>query len=69
VGEPLNLLGVYAPVLLPPAVIGRLRHLDEAADVGDGLALSDQLLRVCKGSAWVFGVFVSCWSHRTSMAG
>jgi len=30
--------------LLPPAVVGRLRHLDDAADVDDGLALGDQLL-------------------------
>ena len=29
---------------MPPAVKRRLRHLDDAADVGDGLALGDQLL-------------------------
>jgi hypothetical protein len=30
--------------LLPPAVVVRLRHLNHAADVGDGLGLGDQLL-------------------------
>jgi hypothetical protein len=29
---------------LPQAMVGRLRHLDHPADVGDGLALVDQLL-------------------------
>jgi hypothetical protein len=29
---------------LSPAVVGRLRHIDHAADVSDGLALGDQLL-------------------------
>ena len=43
-GQPPGLLGLHTPVLLPPAVVGRLRHLDDAADVGDGLALGDQLL-------------------------
>ena len=43
-GQPSGLLGLHPPVLLPPAVVGRLRHLDHAADVGDGLALGDQLL-------------------------
>ena len=36
--QPPGLLGLHAPVLLPPAVIGRLRHLDHSADVGHGLA-------------------------------
>ena len=36
--------GLYAAVLLPPAVRRRLRPLDEAADVGDGHALGDHLL-------------------------
>jgi len=31
--------------LLPPAVISRLRHPDDTADLNDGLALGDQLLR------------------------
>jgi len=31
-------------VLLPPAVVGRLRHFDDTADLDDGLALGDQLL-------------------------
>ena len=31
-------------ILLPPAWIGRLCHLDDTADLDDGLALSDQLL-------------------------
>ncbi len=34
-----------SPVLLSPAVVRRLRHLDDAADLRDGLALGDQLLR------------------------
>jgi hypothetical protein len=44
--QPPGLLGLHPAVLLPPTVIGRLRHLDDAADVGDGLALGDQLLGV-----------------------
>ena len=32
------------PVLLPPAVVGRLRHLDDTADLRNGLALGDQLI-------------------------
>jgi len=43
-GQPPGLLGLHPAVLLPPAVIRRLRHLDDAADVSDGLALDDQLL-------------------------
>ena len=31
-------------ILLSPVVAGRLRHLDDAGDVGNGLALGDQLL-------------------------
>ena len=42
--QPPGLLGLHPAVLLPTAVVGRLRHLDEAADVDDGLALGDQLL-------------------------
>ena len=33
-----------SPVLLSPAVVDRLRHLQDPADIGDGLALGDQLL-------------------------
>jgi len=40
----LCLLGLNAPVLLTSAVVGRLCHLQDPADVGDGLALGDQLL-------------------------
>ena len=36
---------MHAAILLAPAVIGRLRHLDDTADLDDGLALGDQLLR------------------------
>lgn len=36
-------LGVHAAVLLPPAVVCRLRHLADTADLDDGLALGDQL--------------------------
>jgi len=43
-GQPPGLLGLHPAVLLPPAVIHRLRHLDDTADVGDGLALDDQVL-------------------------
>lgn len=42
--QPPGLLGMHAAVLLPPAVIGRLHHLDDAADGGDGPALRNQLL-------------------------
>ena len=43
-GQPFGLLGLHAAVLLLPAVVGRLGHLNGAADVSDGLALGDQLL-------------------------
>ena len=43
--HPPGFLGLHAAVLLPPAVVGRLRHLDDATDLDDGLALGDQLLR------------------------
>jgi hypothetical protein len=43
-GKPLSLLGLHSPVLQSPAVVGRLRHIDDVADVADGLALGDQLL-------------------------
>nr|WP_255440981.1 hypothetical protein [Synechococcus sp. HK01-R] len=43
-GQPPGHLGLHPAVLLPPAVVGRLRHLDEAANLDDGLALGDQLL-------------------------
>ncbi len=42
--QPSGLLGLHSPVLLSQAVVDRLRHLDHAADVSDGLALGDQLL-------------------------
>ena len=42
--QPSGLLGLHSPVLLSPAVVRRLHHLQDPADVGDGLALSDQLL-------------------------
>jgi hypothetical protein len=40
----LGLLALHAAVLLAPAVVGRLRHLDDAAVICDGLAPGDQLL-------------------------
>ena len=40
----LGLLGLHAAVLLLPAVVGRMGHLNGAADIGDGLGLGDQLL-------------------------
>ena len=43
-GQPFGLLDLHAAVLLLPAVVGRLGDLKGAADVGDGLALGDQLL-------------------------
>jgi len=42
--EPFGFLSLYAAVLLFPAVPGRLGDLNGAADVGNGLALGDQLL-------------------------
>jgi len=42
--QPPGFLGLHPAVLLPPAVVGRLRHLDDAADLDDSLALGDQLL-------------------------
>jgi len=43
-GQPLGLLGLHAAVELAPAVTGGLRHLQCTADIGDGLALGQQLL-------------------------
>ena len=43
--QPSGLLGLHAATLLSPAVVGRLRDLDDATDVGDGLPLGNQLLR------------------------
>ena len=43
-GEPFGFLGLHAAVELSPAVISGLRHLQCPADVGDALALGDQLL-------------------------
>lgn len=40
-----SLHGLHDAVLLPQAVVGRLRHLDNAEEVGDGVALGDQLFR------------------------
>ncbi len=42
--QPFGFLSLNAPVLLFPAVVGRLGYLNRPADVGDSLALSDQLL-------------------------
>ncbi len=42
--QPSGLLGLHPPVLLAPAVVGGLRHLQDPSDVGDGLALGDRLL-------------------------
>ena len=42
--QPPDFLCLHPAVLLPPAVVGMLRHCDGAADIDDGLALGDQLL-------------------------
>jgi hypothetical protein len=39
-----GLHSLHAADLLTPPVNRRLRYLDQEADVGDGLALGDQLL-------------------------
>jgi len=41
---PFGLLGLHPADLLPPAVVGRLRNLVDAAGVAHGLALRDQPL-------------------------
>jgi len=43
--QPSGLLGLHAAVLLSPEEIRGLCHLDNTADLDDGLALGDQLLR------------------------
>jgi hypothetical protein len=43
-GQLAGLLGLYTAVLLSSAVVGRLRHFDDTANLEDGLALGDQLL-------------------------
>jgi hypothetical protein len=40
-GQAPGFLELHPAVLLPPAVIGQLRHIGHAADLDDGLALSD----------------------------
>jgi hypothetical protein len=42
-GQPICYFGLHVSVLLLPAVIGRLRHLNGASDIGKGLAMGDQL--------------------------
>lgn len=37
-------LRLHPALELLPAVVGRLRHCDDAANAGEGLALSDQLI-------------------------
>jgi hypothetical protein len=44
VGQSPGFLDLHTAVLQSPAVVGGLRHLDDAAGVGDGLALGEQLL-------------------------
>ena len=34
--QPPGFLALHAAVLLPPAVVSRLRHLDDATDLDDG---------------------------------
>ncbi len=41
--QPSGFPGLHPAVLLSPAVVVRLRHLDDAADLDDGPALGDQL--------------------------
>ena len=42
--EAFGLLGLHPSVLLSPAVVGRLGHLDHTTDLDDGLALGDKML-------------------------
>ena len=44
-GQSLGLLGLHAAIELPSAVVGGLKTLQGSANVGDGLALGNQLLR------------------------
>lgn len=43
-GQPYGLLGLHPPVLLPSAVLGRLRHLDESPNYRYTFVLNVQLL-------------------------
>jgi len=43
-GQPIGFLGLHSSVLLLAPVVGRLSDLDGATDIGNGHALSDQLL-------------------------
>lgn len=43
-GQSLGILSLHGSVLLLPAVTGRLDDLNSTADIGNGHALSDQLL-------------------------
>ena len=42
--QPPGFLGLHPAILLPPAVVGRLRNLDDAAELDNGPALGDQLV-------------------------
>jgi hypothetical protein len=44
-GLPFGFPGLHPPVLLTPAVVGRLSHLDESAELCAGLALPDLAAR------------------------
>src|SRR3972149_1118361 len=46
--ESLGLVGLHAPVLVPPAVEGRLRHLQLLANLSDTLALGKHPIRLPK---------------------
>ena len=43
-GQPLGLLGLHARVLVLPAVVSRLGHLDALADIRNSLVQGGQLL-------------------------
>lgn len=43
-GEASGLLSLHPPVLLSPALVGRLGQLDDTTDFDDGHAVGDQLL-------------------------
>lgn len=65
-------LRLHLAVKLLPAVVGRCRHLLDLADIGDGLALIEELLSGAQLADGLLGGCGACvlWScFRPSMAG
>jgi len=74
-GKPLDFLGLDSSGLLLPVVIGRLGDPNGSEDIGNGLALSDQLLSdyeladdllSCVADSFHYEVLRPVWPDRDS---